>query len=104
MQRYAIQRSSRDRGNIVKKEKMEKEFERIMKNIEAAVGKPLIDARFGDNWQNHQRRMLQEKQIDTDDLIRIAWVNGKKGVLMERAIKELLQKIEFIQDQQKRNN
>ena len=63
--------------------------EQIYKRVEELEKMNLITARFGDNWREHQKRMLDEGQITIDMLLDIAWKQGRKVIMLECAIEEL---------------
>lgn len=60
-------------------------LEDILKNIETQINIPFVTARFGDHWKDHA-----QKNYDKETLINIAWKNGRKAILLERVLKELL--------------
>ena len=64
--------------------------ENIIKEIDARVEKSFVTAKFGDNWKQHQKRMLDEGQIDIDMIINIAWIQGRRALLMEDTINNLI--------------
>lgn len=68
------------------------ELEKILKEVNDRIEKPLVDARFGDNWREHQKRMLAEGQINTDMLFDIAWKQGRRAILLERVIEAYINK------------
>lgn len=66
-----------------------KKSEQIIEQINERIEKPLVTAKFGDNWKEHQKRMLDEGQINVDVFIEIAWKQGRRALLMEDAIRAL---------------
>ena len=67
-----------------------KDFEAIIADVEASIEKPLVTARFGDNWKEHTKRMIEEGQYNVDMLLDLAWKQGRRGILMERVIEHSL--------------
>lgn len=65
-------------------------IEELLKEINERIEKPFITARFGDNWKEHTKKMINVGQIDLDMLLDIAWKNGRKVVLMEEELKKLI--------------
>ena len=63
--------------------------EQIIEQINEKVKKPFVTTKFGDNWKNHQKRMLAEGQIDIDMLLDVAWIQGRRALLMEDVIRVL---------------
>lgn len=66
-----------------------KQSERIITKVDELVEIPFITAKFGDNWKEHTKKMVDEGQIDIDTIIAIAWKQGRRGILFEQAIKTL---------------
>jgi len=69
---------------------METTIEEILKRVEENIEKPLVTARFGDNWKVFQKRMVAEGQLSIDDILDIAYINGRKAILLEMEITKLL--------------
>ncbi|MDO8609690.1 MAG: hypothetical protein Q7R95_04025 [bacterium] len=65
-------------------------IDEILKQIEENINKPFVTAKFGNNWKEHQKRMLDEGQIDVDMIINIAWIQGRKAILLENELRKLL--------------
>lgn len=65
-------------------------YEEILKQVDETIEKPFVTARFGDHWKEHQKHLLEIGQIDLDMIINLAWIQGRRVVLMEKVIKELL--------------
>ena len=63
------------------------DFKNIIRDIDAkAETKGSInDARFGDNW-----RETMGTKIGMQDLIKIAWVQGRRAILLEKALRDAL--------------
>src|SRR5688500_16309326 len=66
------------------------EFEKLIEQLNSKIEQPLIDARFGDQWRDHQKRMLEENQISADMVLDIAWKQGRRAILLERVLKKLI--------------
>ena len=62
----------------------------ILKEVEENIEKPFVTAKFGDNWRAHQKRMFEEGQIDWDMLLNIAWKQGRKAILLENVVKDIV--------------
>lgn len=71
------------------KQKTMNTAEEIIKRVDEISKTNFVTARFGDNWREHQKRMLDEGQIDVNMLINLAWLQGRRALLLERAIEEL---------------
>ena len=67
-------------------------LEELLKLVDERVEKPLVTARFGDNWKNHVKSEYEKGTglYELDDIIDIAWKEGRRAILLERALKELL--------------
>lgn len=63
------------------------EIDNLLKVINDDIEKPFITARFGDNWKEHQKRMLDEGQINIDMILDIAWKQGRKNILLEKYLR-----------------
>lgn len=70
---------------------MEKSQE-ILNEVENKIEMPFVTAKFGYGWREHQKRMLEEGQIDIDMILNIAWRQGRKSILLEDVIKKLVDK------------
>ena len=66
-----------------------KNSDKIIEQINemADKDKSFVTSQFGDNWKDHQKRMLSEGQINIDDIIDIAWKQGRRALLMEEVIR-----------------
>jgi len=60
-------------------------LEDILLQIEEKIDQPFITARFGNNWKEHAK-----KNYDIDTIINLAWRQGRRSILLEEALKELL--------------
>jgi hypothetical protein len=65
----------------------EEKLNEILDSIEKQVEQPFVTARFGDNWKQHAR-----EHYSFDDILQIAWKNGRTVVLLENVLRELLAK------------
>jgi hypothetical protein len=63
--------------------------ERIISKVDELVDKPFVTAKFGDNWKEHTKRMLDEGQMDIDTIINIAWRQGRRNILLEDGLRFL---------------
>jgi len=62
--------------------------EEIIKQINEMVDKPFVTAQFGDHWKEHTKKMLEVGMTDIDSVINIAWIHGRRALLMEMFITE----------------
>lgn len=62
-----------------------KKSEEIFKKVEELEKTDFVTARFGKNWKENAK-----KNYNVDQVLDIAHINGRKVVLLEMAIKELL--------------
>lgn len=70
------------------------DFKKILNFVDSQIEQPLVDARFGDKWREHQAEMLKDGQINVDDFIKIAWKQGRRAILLEREVYQLLRQNE----------
>ena len=54
---------------------------KIISKIEQDIDKPMVTAKFGDNWREHAMKMY-----DIDNVFEIAWRQGRKAILLEREL------------------
>ena len=59
--------------------------EEILKRVEELIETPFVTAQFGDNWKQHAKI-----HYNKNDVIEIAWKQGRKAILLERAIRQIL--------------
>jgi len=69
-----------------------KPFKEIITEIESNVEKPFITATFGDNWKEHAI-----KNYPLEIIVDIAWKNGRKAILLERALKDYTNEPFFVE-------
>jgi hypothetical protein len=50
----------------------------------------MVTAKFGDNWKEHQKRMFLEGQISIEHIIEIAWIQGRRSLLLEKELGSLI--------------
>jgi hypothetical protein len=67
-------------------------YPRMITEIESNVEKPFITATFGDNWKEHAI-----KNYPLEIIVDIAWKNGRKAILLERALKDYTNEPFFIE-------
>lgn len=60
-------------------------LEQILKEVDESIEKPMITPKFGDNWRTYAK-----DNMDVEMLAHIAWKQGRKAILLERKLKELL--------------
>jgi len=59
--------------------------EEIFKRIDELEKTEFVTPKFGNNWKQHAK-----ENYDFDSVIEIAHKQGRRAILLERAIKELL--------------
>ena len=59
--------------------------EEIFKRVDELEKTPFVTAKFGNNWKEHAKQ-----NYDLDAVIEIAHKQGRRAILLERAIQELL--------------
>jgi len=62
-----------------------KKSEKIFEKVDELLKTEFVTARFGKNWKQHAK-----ENYDIDTVIEIAYKQGRKAILLEKAIKELL--------------
>lgn len=62
--------------------------EEIFKRVDELEKTEFVTAVFGNNWKEHAKKNTELYSMD--DLIAIAHKQGRRAILLERAIKELL--------------
>ena len=62
-----------------------KNIDEILKEIDQNIDKPFITPVFGNNWKENTKL-----NYDFDTVIDIAWRQGRKAILLERVLKEIL--------------
>lgn len=65
-----------------------KTIEEILKEVEEKIETDFVTARFGNNWKNHAK-----ENYEKDDIINIAWIQGRKALLLEMALKSVMSEI-----------
>ncbi len=64
-------------------------FEQFMQDIKDRAEKPMVSARFGDNWKDYQKKNLDDGETSVDDILEIAWRQGRVALLLENEVKRL---------------
>lgn len=67
-----------------------KKIEEIIKEVEQKSEKPFVTARFGDNWREHIKQQFLNGDIVVDDIINIAWKQGRTAMLLETELGKAL--------------
>jgi hypothetical protein len=78
-----------------------KKAEQILKQIDEDIEKPFVTARFGDQWKDYIKGQVDEGECDVDSIINIAWKQGRRAILLERAIVEILSNVAYSNDETK---
>jgi hypothetical protein len=73
---------------------MKTDLRKILEFVDSQIEQPLVDARFGDQWKEHQVKIWTAGQITVIDLIGIAWKQGRRAILLEREVYQLLKQNE----------
>jgi hypothetical protein len=60
----------------------------ILKQIDADIEKPFVTAYFGNNWREHAK-----ENYDIDAIINIAWKQGRRAILLEKIIEQILKSL-----------
>lgn len=60
-------------------------IEEILKEIDDKIEAPFVTAKFGDHWKAHAK-----ETYDNDTIISIAWKQGRRAILLEQKLRELL--------------
>ena len=64
---------------------MSKKSEEIFKRVDEIEKTEFVTVKFGNNWKQHAK-----ENYDLDAVIEIAHKQGRRSILLERAIQELL--------------
>lgn len=57
----------------------------IIKQIDENIKTPFVTEKFGDTWKEHAANFTQDVLID------MAWTQGRRAILLERALEKQLQ-------------
>lgn len=63
------------------------EYDHILAKVEEGIESDFVTPRFGNRWKDNA-----DKNYDREMLLDIAWKNGRRVVLLEMALKEVLEK------------
>ena len=66
-----------------------KTIDEMLKKIDKDVEKPLVSAQFGDIWKSHAI-----EHYNFHDIVNIAWRQGRRAILLERALREIFVQLE----------
>lgn len=66
---------------------MSREFENIIDSVEARIQGPMVTARFGDGWRNQAA-----KTYSKETAIEIAFINGRRAILLEYELERALER------------
>jgi hypothetical protein len=75
-----------DDSKVEQKERMS--AKEIIESIHENEEKPFVTERFGENWQDHIMKQFESEEIDIDSIIHIAWKQGRRAILLEKALKD----------------
>jgi hypothetical protein len=62
----------------------------LLKEIDDKAEKPFVTAQFGEHWKEHIKKQFEQGDVDIDSIINIAWKQGRKSLLLERLIRDIL--------------
>lgn len=65
----------------------EQEFQKFLEKVWRRIDEPMITAKFGDNWKEWAK-----ENHSHDDSIEIAFKQGRRAILLEDKLKELMLK------------
>lgn len=71
--------------------KNEEILKNILEKIDKNVLKPFVTAQFGDHWKEHTKKQFLIGEMDIDDIINIAWKQGRKTILLEKTLNQLIE-------------
>jgi hypothetical protein len=71
-----------------------KRTEDILKIIHDTVETPFVTATFGNNWKEHQQAMIDKGQFTVENILHIAWFQGRRALLLEKALDDALSQLE----------
>jgi len=60
----------------------------VIEMIDASATVPFVTPRFGNHWKEHTKEKIENGDMSIDDVIHIAWLQGRRALLMEEYIKE----------------
>lgn len=60
-------------------------YEGIIQKVDELAQQDFVTAKFGNHWKEHAK-----ENIEVDQIIDIAWTQGRRAILLERALKEIL--------------
>lgn len=63
-------------------------MEEILKQIEEQIEKPFVTARFGNAWKEHTKQLFDSGEIDIENIIDIAWRQGRRAILLEKELQK----------------
>jgi hypothetical protein len=71
-------------------------MEEILKQIEELIETPFVTARFGNNWKEHTKEQFDSGEIEIENIIEVAWKQGRKAILLERELTRLIKKLKSL--------
>lgn len=82
-------------------ETLESKFAEVFKQLDEKARTPgsFVTAVFGDNWQGHTRDNLEGQGLTTDDIINMAWFQGRRAILMGEMLKVMIQQYDELEEQ-----
>jgi hypothetical protein len=77
--------------NITNKTLIKMNTEELIEEIDKKAEKPFVTAQFGEHWKEHIRKQFNNGDVDIDMIINIAWKQGRKAILLEKALTQLIE-------------
>jgi hypothetical protein len=72
------------------KEQQQLTADEIIQSINERIELPFVSAKFGDNWKDHVGKQLLDNEITPAMLINLAWVQGRRALMLEDALKKAM--------------
>ena len=79
-------RISQEMSNTEETTKTKADF--IIEMIEATAKTPMVTPRFGNEWKKFTKEKFENGQMSVDDIIDIAFYQGRKALLLEEALRQ----------------
>ena len=60
----------------------------IVETIDATALLPMVTPRFGNNWKESTLEKVNNGDMTVEDVIHIAFLQGRKAILLEEALRQ----------------